>query len=116
MRERESVVRRNSVETKERRGEQSRERRWWGSDEGLQAMGGSGREGLSFSSFSLSRGSTGEGFNLISGLLDRGDASLLLGERHKLRMGHEVVDGAAGFWVLQPLVKGATERIHHLNL
>lgn len=31
-------------------------------------------------------------------------------------MGHEAVDGATGLWALQPLVQGATERIHHLNL
>lgn len=31
-------------------------------------------------------------------------------------MGHEAVDGATGLWALQPLVQGATERVHHLNL
>lgn len=33
-------------------------------------------------------------------------------------MGHEVVDGAAGFWLLQPLIgrQGATECIHHPDL
>lgn len=41
---------------------------------------------------------------------------LLFRQGHELRMGHEAVDGATGLWALQPLVQGATERVHHLNL
>ena len=62
------------------------------------------------------RGGAGEGVDLVSGLLDGGDASLLLRLRDELRMGHEAVDGATGLWALQPHVQGAAERIHHLNL
>ncbi len=55
--------------------------------------------------------------DLVSVLLDGGDASLLLlGHGDKLGMGHEAVDGATGLWALQPLIQGATERVHHLNL
>lgn len=62
------------------------------------------------------RGGAGEEVDLVSSLLDGGDASLLLGLGDELRMGHEAVDGATGFWALQPRVQGATERVHHLNL
>lgn len=57
-----------------------------------------------------------EEVNLVSSFLDGGDASLLLRQGDKFRMGHEAMDGATGLWALQPLIQGATERVHHLNL
>lgn len=81
---------------------------WKYSDGGLVALGE--RAGW-FSSW-CSR----KGVDVISSLLYGWDVSLLFGQGHKLRMGHEAVDGATGFWALQPLVQGATECVHHLNL
>ena len=81
------------------------------SDGWLAAVGqGAGRH----SSSPRPRGGAGEGVDLVSSLL--GDASLLLGQGHELGMDHEIVDGATGLWALQPLVQGATECVHHLNL
>lgn len=83
------------------------------SDGWLEAVGeGAGR----LSSSPRPRGGIGEGVDLVASLLDGGDASLLLREGDELGMGHEAVDGATGLWALQPLVQGATERVHHLNL
>ncbi len=82
-------------------------------DEWLAAVG----EGAGWLSSSPCPRGAREGFDLVSVLLDGGDASLLLlGHGDKLGMGHEAVDGATGLWALQPLIQGATERVHHLNL
>lgn len=83
------------------------------SDGGLVAVG-EGAGGLSSSP--RPTGGAGEGVDLVSSLLYGGVASLLLRQGHELGMGHEAVDGATGLWALQPLVQGATERVHHFNL
>lgn len=85
---------------------------WKYSDGGLVASG----ERAGWFSSRCSGGRAGEGVDLISGLLYGWDVGLLFGQGHKLGMGHEAVDGATGFWALQPLVQGATECVHHLNL
>ena len=84
------------------------------SSDGCLAAVGEGARRLSSSP--RPRGGAGEGVDLVSGLLNGGDASLLLGLGDELRMGHEAVDGATGLWALQPRVQGATECVHHLNL
>lgn len=45
-------------------------------------------------------GRGGAVLNLYTALIYRGDAGFLLGEGYKLRVGHEVMDGASGFWLL----------------
>lgn len=45
-------------------------------------------------------GRGGELLDLYTALVYRGDAGFLLGEGYKLRVGHEVMDGASGFRLL----------------
>lgn len=49
------------------------------------------------------------------GVVDQGDVRLGV-FYSKLGVGHEVVDGAPRLGFLQPLVQGATKRIHHSDL
>lgn len=87
--------------------EQKKKRRFWGSCTGEWRMvRGSHAEFLAvkravwrFAATTIS-GRGGEQLDLYTALVYRGDAGFLLGEGYKLRMGHEVMDGASGFWLL----------------
>lgn len=57
------------------------------------------RAAWGFAATSVS-GRGGEQLDLYTALVYRGDAVFLLREGYKPRLGHEVMNGASGFWLL----------------